>query len=57
MAEFITRVSADPYVRHAGPVARGKACCYEPQDDYWDQQWRPENIYRPNAWDEQVSPV
>ena len=50
--EFIKQISTDPYIRHATLNGVGHIC-YTPDDPRWNQQWGPEKIYCPEAWDYQ----
>jgi serine protease len=54
VAEFIRKVSSDPYVSYAHPPLHFKPAVVNPNDEFWNDQWGPQNIYCPNAWDEQL---
>ena len=49
---FIKKISTDPYIRYANPVVVGHGS-YTPNDTRWNDQWGPEKIYCPEAWDYQ----
>jgi serine protease len=54
VAEFIGKVSSDPYVSYAHPPLHGKPAVVTPNDQWWNDQWGPKKIYCPNAWEEQL---